>query len=560
MLATVMSAALVGLEASPIRVEVDASRGVPSFELVGLAEAAVRESRVRVRSAMAHVGIDLSEYRIVINMAPADLRKSGSAFDLAIACGTLVALGKIDASCFDNTLLLGELSLSGKLHGGRGVVAHALEARKRGVARIIVPRENEGEANLVRGIDVRSVAHLAEILAFGEGKELARPPRLAPSVREVLAFDDLSDVRAQPMARRALEIVAAGGHNLLMIGPPGVGKTMLARRLPGILPPLAENEALELHAIHSVAGLLRGRETPPDHRPFRAPHHTVSDVALVGGSDPPRPGEVSLAHHGVLFLDEIAEFRRGALESLRQPIEDGVVTVSRANGKATFFARPLVVCAMNPCPCGYQGDPAGRCGCAVDRVRAYRARLSGPLLDRLDVHITLPPVDANAFLRGPPGEPSSAVRARVQKARDIQTDRLASGATTAPINVSLPSADLDRVCDPDDGARALLGRALDRLMFSARAYTKVLRVARTIADLQGLPRVLEDHVAEAIGLRAFDRASPAATAAHKGSTVGVLPLVGAKNIGDGLEPKFENRFELPLHEKSVRNATERTQR
>ncbi len=509
MLATVLSAVLMGLDAFPVRVEVDASRGVPSFDIVGLPEASVRESRVRVKSALWHAGIDLSDTKVLVNLAPADLRKTGSAFDLSIAAGVLIALGRVDAAPFHNTVLFGELSLDGTLHPVRGVVALALEAKRSGVARVVVPRANEGEARLVSGIDMRVVETLRELVEYGQNAhELAPPAPAPPRPAHVHRGDDLADVRAQPIAVRALEIVAAGAHNLLMVGPPGVGKTMLARRLPTILPPLSEDEALEVYAVHSVAGLLRRAAPIMGERPFRAPHHTVSDVALVGGGDPPRPGEVSLSHHGVLFLDELAEFRRGALEALRQPIEDGVVTVSRANGRATFHSRSLVVCAMNPCPCGYRGDAAGRCACNAERVRAYRARLSGPLLDRLDVHISLPAIDGAGFLSGPPAETSVQVRARVLDARARQRARVEAGITSTLINATVSSRELDEACNPDAPARALLSRALDRMMFSARAYTKVLRVARTIADLAQEERVLEHHVAEAIGLRSFDRAGP----------------------------------------------------
>jgi magnesium chelatase family protein len=325
------------------------------------------------------------------------------------------------------------------------------------------------------------------------------------------SLDDLSEVRGQAGARRALEIAAAGGHNLLMIGPPGAGKTMLARRLPGLLPPLATEEALEVTAIHSVAGLLSSTRLSRD-RPFRAPHHTVSEVGLVGGGDGPRPGEVSLAHHGVLFLDELAEFRRSALEALRQPLEDGAVTISRAYAKATFPARLLLVCAMNPCPCGWMGDGTRRCGCSADRVRAYRAKMSGPLLDRIDVHVVLPPVEVSALQGSARGEASAVVRARVEKAREVQRQRVGRGEASARTNASLPPRDLERVAILCADGTRLLAAAVERLALSARAYGKVLRVARTIADLEGSTAVRPAHVAEAIGLRVLDRGGLAAAA------------------------------------------------
>ncbi len=507
MLASAHSATLVGLEAFPVRCEVDAGRGVPSFELVGLAEAAVRESRVRVKSALAQIGVDLSEYRIVVNLAPADLRKNGSGFDLAIAAAVLGALGRVEKESLAAAMFIGELSLSGGVQGLRGVLPHVMGAKARGFPRIVVPRVSEAEAACVSGIDVLTCEGLAELLEHLAGR--APLPRAKPGAPESPpAYDDLAELKGQSAARRALEICAAGGHNLLMIGPPGAGKTMLARRLPGILPPLSSDEALEVMTVHSVAGSLRRGTGRLFARPFRAPHHTLSEAALVGGSDPPRPGEVSLAHHGVLFLDELAEFRRSVLEALRQPLEDGVVTVSRAFAKTTFHARPLLVGAMNPCPCGFLGD-ARRCGCTAERVRTYRSRISGPLLDRIDVHVVLPPVEVGALVARGRGEASEAVRARVIEARERQLARAPHRRAT---NAALSPADLERVATPDPEGRALLERAASRHMLSARAFGKVMRVARTIADLDGSLEVRGPHVAEAITLRAFDRGGTALAA------------------------------------------------
>ena len=509
MLATALSASLVGLQAHLVRVEVEALRGPPHFDLVGLAEVAVRESRVRVKSALAQVGVDIAECRIVVNLAPADVKKTGTGFDLAIAVAALGALGAVPREALAGVLFVGELSLEGTVQPLRGVLPQLLGARAKGVERAVVPAANAGEAALVTGIDARAVGALREALEALRGvRQLPVAQRSPePPSPSRAPQDDLAEVRGQASARRALEIAAAGGHNLLMIGPPGAGKTMLARRLPGLLPPLSTEEALEVTAIHSVAGMLGTSRRLTHARPFRAPHHTVSEVGLVGGGDGPRPGEVSLAHHGVLFLDELAEFRRGALEALRQPLEDGFVTISRAHAKATFPARSLLVCAMNPCPCGWLGDGSGRCGCSADRVRAYRAKMSGPLLDRIDVHVALPPVEVSA-LHGPArGEASAAVRGRVEAARAIQRERALRGDVGAATNGVLSARDLERTARLCDEGASLLGAAVRRLALSARAYGKVLRVARTIADLAGSTSVRPEHVGEAIGLRVLDRGS-----------------------------------------------------
>jgi magnesium chelatase family protein len=505
-LASACASALVGLEAHPIQVEVCSTRGPPFFTLVGLAEAAVREARVRVASSLAQLGVLIDEYALTINLAPAELRKSGAALDVAMAVAVLGALGRLPASALEGVLLLGELSLDGKLRPIRGVLPQLDGARARGVERAIVPAGNAREAGLLDGIEVLVARDLGGVVQFLAGtRTLESAPRTGFVARSLAhAHGDLAEVRGQHLARRALEISAAGGHNLLFIGPPGGGKTLLARLLPTILPPLEFDEAIETTAIHSVAGLIEPERGVVADRPFRAPHHSVSEPGLVGGGETPRPGEVSLAHNGVLFLDELAEFRRSALEALRQPLEDGRVCIARARARAWFPARPLLVAAVNPCPCGYFAHPRRSCRCSPARRQAYLARLSGPLLDRLDVHVDVPPVDVHELTSGSPGESSEAVRARVLSARRVQKQRLERGEVRARSNACLTASELDRVATLDSEARRLLEGAMAQLGLSARAFVRVLRVARTIADLEADARVRAPHVAEAIQGRLLD--------------------------------------------------------
>lgn len=503
MLARIPTAALRGVDAHPVRVEVSLTPGLPTFTVVGLPQGAVRESRERVVASLKHAGFPPPTRRITVNLAPADLRKEGSGFDLPIAVGLLVVSGVIAADDVSGWAFVGELGLDGRLRAVRGVLALVSGCRAGGARRVVVPPENAPEAALLDGVEVRTARTLTDLVAhFDNGPSL---PVVEPRVldRRSSSGGDLRDVRGQSVAKRALEVAAAGGHNLLLVGPPGAGKTLLARRLPGLLPPLERDELLEVVRVHSVAGLVDPGRPPTAERPFRAPHHTVSHAGLVGGGAPPRPGEVSLAHCGVLFLDELPEFSRSTLETLRQPLEDGVLTLARASGHLAYPARFVLVGAMNPCPCGHHGDGTDRCVCDLGMVARYRGRVSGPVLDRIDLHVA---VAALAFddLRGPPtGPPSSEVRARVVEARRRQSARFEGSA--ARCNAEMGPAELRRHAAVPRPVARLLQRALDRMQLSARAYHRILKVARTIADLEGASRISEDHAAEAVQYRELDR-------------------------------------------------------
>ena len=500
MVAQLVSPAVLGLETSTVQVEVNLRAGLPAFSVVGLADVAVQEARERVRSGLVNQAFAVPARRIVANLAPADLRKAGPQYDLPLALAILVASGQLAPEAVAGVGAVGELALDGSLRPVPGALAMAEHAARAGWARIVVPRANAAEAALVPGVEVLGPSTLRAAVNLLEGRA---EPDLIPLDPETLLgrvggaeCADMSEVRGQGAARRALEIAAAGGHSMLMVGPPGGGKTMLARRMPGILPPLRLEEAIEVTRIHSVAGLLDAGCPLVVRRPFRAPHHTISAAGLVGGGRFPRPGEVSLAHHGVLFLDEVCAFAPSALDALRQPLEEGRIDVTRAMLSARFPARPLLVCAGNPCPCGFDGDPARRCVCPPGRAEAYRARLSGPVADRIDLHVSVPRLDREELMGRSCAESSEVVRERVARAR-----RRAAERDQRRPNAELGPAEARAAAQLAPAARTLLARAVDRLALSARAHDRLLRVARTIADLDGADGVAADHLAEALGYR-----------------------------------------------------------
>lgn len=507
MLAQVTSSAVTGIDAYLIEVEVDIVSALPGITIVGLPDAAVRESIERVRAAIKNCGLEFPARRITINLAPADVRKEGPSFDLPIAVGILAATRQVDAGFLDGCIVIGELGLDGSVRPVNGILPIALGAREAGLKRLIVPAQNVKEAAIVSEVEVYPVTTLTEVAQLLNEPDTMLPALFDPSEFEALdepTYDiDFGDVKGQENVKRALEVVVAGGHNVIMVGPPGSGKTMLARRIPTILPPMTLDEALETTKLYSVCGLLSPKEALVTRRAFRAPHHTISNAGLAGGGTCPRPGEVSLAHNGVLFLDELPEFRRDVLEVLRQPLEDGTVTISRAQASLTYPARFVMVGALNPCPCGFYGDSLKQCSCTPQMISRYLQRISGPLLDRIDIHVEVSRLKQDELLNRANGESSASIRQRVMKARSRQQERFSGSKIHC--NAHMNSKQIKLFCQVSEETKSLLRSAITQLNLSARAYDRILKLARTIADLAGESEIQTAHVAEAIQYRSLDR-------------------------------------------------------
>lgn len=506
MLAKVFSGAVFGVDAFEVEIEVNAAKGDMVIVVVGLPDTAVKESKDRVTTAVANSGFYWPRGRTTINLAPADVKKEGPSFDLPIALGMISCAQEQTLKDADEFCFLGELALTGAVRPVRGVLPVALEARRRGRTKLVVPAANAQEAAMVSGIEVYGVQNLREAYEFLTGARTLTPVK--EDISDFFArhqdYDlDMADVRGQYQVKRAVEVAVAGGHNLLMIGPPGSGKSMIAKRIPTLMPPMTLEEAIETTKIHSICGLLGPEKSFVAVRPFRSPHHTISDVGLIGGGATPNPGEISISHNGVLFLDELPEFKRATLEVMRQPLEDGRVTISRAAGTMTFPAEFILVAALNPCPCGYFGDPKRECRCSLVQVQRYRDRISGPLLDRIDIHLDVPVIQYSEMSSQIPGEASSAIRERIQEARERQ--RIRYGTSKATCNARVGAKQLKAHCALDEAGEGMMRMAMTELNLSARAYDRILKVSRTIADLAGAEHIQAEHVCEAIQYRTLDR-------------------------------------------------------